>query len=154
MSPPIVVRQVAAAHRYCSAGVVAILLNDASSSLTKISAFFSKTNFLIISHAASMSALAGLGRLPALATTNARVNVTAASADLTIPKPFCWYRARRLQDTGERHMRTNRINTLTRRTMTVDSGEEFTVEVRGAFDDVEESARYRRHSRRLATGTP
>jgi acetamidase/formamidase len=41
-------------------------------------------------------------------------------------------------------MRTNRteylfsVNTHTPPTMTVDSGEEFTVEVRGAFDDVED----------------
>ena len=41
-------------------------------------------------------------------------------------------------------MRANRIeylfsvNTHTPPTMTVDSGEEFTVEVRGAFDDVED----------------
>jgi hypothetical protein len=36
--------------------------------------------------------------------------------------------------------------------MTAASGEEFTVEVRGAFDDVEDiSARYRPRSRRLAT---
>ena len=41
-------------------------------------------------------------------------------------------------------MRTNRteylfsVNTHTPATMAVDSGEEFTVEVRGAFDDVED----------------
>ena len=41
-------------------------------------------------------------------------------------------------------MRANRteylfsVNTHTPPTMTVDSGEEFTVEVRGAFDDVED----------------
>src|SRR5437588_12785681 len=44
----------------------------------------------------------------------------------------------------ERHMRANRteylfsVNTRRPPTMTVDSGEEFTVEVRGAFDDVED----------------
>jgi amidase len=44
----------------------------------------------------------------------------------------------------ERHLRTNRteylfsVNTHTPTTMTVDSGEEFTVELRGAFDDVED----------------
>ena len=41
-------------------------------------------------------------------------------------------------------MRANRteylvsVNTRTPPTMTVDSGEEFTVEVRGAFDDIED----------------
>jgi hypothetical protein len=44
----------------------------------------------------------------------------------------------------ERKMRANRteylfsVNTHTPQTMTIDPGEEFTVEVRGAFDDVED----------------
>jgi acetamidase/formamidase len=58
---------------------------------------------------------------------------------------LCWYRARRLQRTEEQHMRTNRtentlfsINTRTPPTMTVDVGEEFTAEARGAFDGFED----------------
>ncbi len=58
-------------------------------------------------------------------------------------------------------MRTNQteyllsVNTRTPTTMTVDSGREFTVEVRGAFDDIEDiSAVPTPLSRRLATGIP
>ena len=49
-------------------------------------------------------------------------------------------------------MRVNRteylfsVNTHTPPTMTVDSGEEFTVEVRGAFDDVEDISAVRYNS--------
>jgi hypothetical protein len=56
----------------------------------------------------------------------------------------CYLRPRVFQELRERHMSANRteylfsVNTHTPPTMTVDSGEEFTVEVRGAFDDVED----------------
>ena len=45
------------------------------------------------------------------------------------------------------------VNTHTP-TMTVDSGEEFTIEVRGAFDDIEDISSVRRPSRRHAMDTP
>src|SRR5437870_1281808 len=51
---------------------------------------------------------------------------------------------RRSANHWEEHMRANQteylfsVNTRTPPTMTVDSGEEFTVEVRGAFDDIED----------------
>ena len=57
-------------------------------------------------------------------------------------------------------MRTNRteylflVNTRTPPTMTVDSDEDFTVEVRGAFGDVETSSRYRHRSRQACDGHP
>jgi hypothetical protein len=57
-------------------------------------------------------------------------------------------------------MRANRteylfpVNTHTPPTMTVDSAEEFTVEVRGAFDDVEDISRYQDRSHPRATGIP
>src|SRR5262249_2391169 len=56
----------------------------------------------------------------------------------------CCYPLPGLRNARERHMRENRteylfsVNTHTPPTMTVESGEEFTVEVRGAFDDVED----------------
>jgi len=46
------------------------------------------------------------------------------------------------------------VNTRTPPTMTVDSDEEFRIEVRGAFDDVDDIRAFQRHSPPLVTDTP
>jgi len=46
------------------------------------------------------------------------------------------------------------VNTRTPPTITVDSGEEFRIEVRGAFDDVDDIRAFQRHSPPLVTDTP
>ena len=72
------------------------------------------------------------------------VSSEAPSPGLYLPEPLCCYPVEVCGEIGSGTMRANRIeylfsvNTHTPPTMTVDSGEEFTVEVRGAFDDVED----------------
>src|SRR5262249_25230288 len=68
----------------------------------------------------------------------------SAKLQIAPTRRLCCCPARASATNGERHMRANRteylfsVNTHTPPTMTVDSGEEFTIEVRGAFDDIDD----------------